>query len=737
MHLVKWIRKNMTMLMAIFVIFIMIAFIMPSVLNQLSKPRLSGPEKAMWYFNKDKKISLNDIRYAQTELAAMRSLYIDTFLINQRDLRFSLLGELIFPESSSAASLSDEMKKTAAQNQFYISPSRINEFFEQSRGRAELFWIMLKEEAKDAGFSMSPKTAGEILNQIIPNITDRKIETAAAVQKAAQISQMTEDKVLAIFADILAVAGYARVLTDVEDITEAQLASNIAAMSESITAEYVEFKSDTFVDKINEPNDKEITLQFDRYKNYFPGIITEDNPCGFGYKQSPRVAVEYMIVKLDDVKKLVTLPTEEEAEEFYQQNPDHPLITEEVPGDINDPNSEPVRKQKSYAEVAGLIRDSLLNAKVSSKAVKILNETVDLAEADYDSLDFETATVQQFREKLKDYSGIAEKITQQNNVNIYTGKTALLTAEELLTDPSLGSLVMQAQSDIPTRLVSLVFAVEQLGSEANKLGPFEPAKPKMYVSIGPLANRTGTIMAMARVIETAGSAVLADINFSYKKNLPPPLTEDRQEEPNVFNLKETITQDCRKLAAFETARLEANKFIEFAKGQDWEKAIEKFNSLYPPTDSSKGLKTFEIQHMDTTARIPRASIELIKLHTAYIPGTEQALNKSIVRGLMIDAFYSHLKDNQIEANDVPLVIEFKPQLDCYAVKSLRRNPATLRDYEQTKQRTAFMEDYRLSQSMALEHFMPENIFKRLNFKSTYEPNKPAEKIRTDTNGAQI
>jgi hypothetical protein len=113
------------------------------------------------------------------------------------------------------------------------------------------------------------------------------------------------------------------------------------------------------------------------------------------------------------------------------------------------------------------------------------------------------------------------------------------------------------------------------------------------------------------------------------------------------------------------------------------------------------------------------------------------LNKSIVRGLMIDAFYSHLKDNQIEANDVPLVIEFKPQLDCYAVKSLRRNPATLRDYEQTKQRTAFMEDYRLSQSMALEHFMPENIFKRLNFKSTYEPNKPAEKIRTDTNGAQI
>jgi hypothetical protein len=48
MHLVKWFRKNMTKLMAVFVILIMIAFIMPSVLSQLAKPRLGGPGKAMW-----------------------------------------------------------------------------------------------------------------------------------------------------------------------------------------------------------------------------------------------------------------------------------------------------------------------------------------------------------------------------------------------------------------------------------------------------------------------------------------------------------------------------------------------------------------------------------------------------------------------------------------------------------------------------------------------------------------
>ena len=364
-----------------------------------------------------------------------------------------------------------------------------------------------------------------------------------------------------------------------------------------------------------------------------------------------------------------------------------------------------------------------------------------------------------------------------------------MAAEEFFIDPSLSSLMMQTQSRIPTRLVTLIFAVEQLGSEAGKLGPFEPAKPKMYVSIGPLTDGiavTGTIMAMARVIETAGSAVPAGINFSYERNLPPLLVEGRRQEPNVFILKETIKQDCKKLAAFEIASQKANEFVELAKNKGWDKAIEKFNLSHPARpadelpdqqkkssaksdmssgrekkssikakkkktesaaggpksaeDGSKNLKTFEIQHLDGVTRISQADIELTRLHIAYVPGMEKALNQSIIYSLMIDAFYSHLKDNQTEANDVPLVIDFKPKLDCYAVKSLRRNPATTQDYEQSRQQTAFREDYMQSQSMALEHFMPDNIIKRLNFKPAYEPNKPAEKTKNDANdanGAQI
>jgi len=733
MHLVKWFRKNMNKLMAIIVILIMIAFIMPSVLSQLAKPRSKGPTRAMWYFDKDKKISFNDIGQAARELAAMRSLYVDKFFITQQDLRFVLLGQLLFPESVPGAALSDEIKGIVMQSQLYISPGRIDAFFEQAGGRAELFWILLKAEAKNAGCAVSPQHAGEILKALIPKITSDRIDAQTAVRNAGQANQMTDDMVLATFADILAVISYARIVTDTEDVTEMQMAALAARTKETVNAEFVGFSNEKFIDKTSEPDKTEIALQFEKYKNYYPNIITEENPCGFGYKQKPRVALEYMIVKLEDVKKLVTQPTEEETEEFYQQNLNR--FSEQVPADANDPNSKITERQRSYAQVAGAIKNALLARKAGTKAIKILEDAVEQAQAGFESLNFETASVQQFKEKTTDYADAAEKIAQQNDIKIYTGKTALLTVEEIVADRCLGSLLMRTQSRIPTGLARMVFAIEQLGDEAFKLGPFEPPKPKMFVSIGPFTDSMGTIVAMARVIETKNSTVPTDINFSYEKSLPIVFEDDRQQEEKTFVLKEKVKQDCRKLAAFEKARQKANEFVELAKSKGWEAAIEKFNSLYPARDGNENQKNFEIQSWKQKGRISQTDIEAAKLSTPQLPGAERFVNQSIIYAKLIDEFYSLFKSNQTQAENVPAIIEFKPQLACYVIKSLSRSPATIEDYEQSRQQIAYKENYILSQSMTLEHFMPDNILKRLNLRPAYEPNKPAEKTETDANGA--
>ncbi|MFA6176212.1 MAG: hypothetical protein WC765_06510 [Phycisphaerae bacterium] len=718
MHLVKWIRKNMSKLMAVFVILIMVAFIMPQVLNQLAKPRSRGPEKAMWLYDTDSQISYNAVRQATGELAVLKGLFIDKFLLGQRDFKYVLLGELLFPESVQGAAMSDEIKRAAMQNQFRVSQSRIDDFFGQSRGRSELFWLLLKAEAQKAGCATSPKQAGDILKMIVERMTEGKVDAATLVKNAGAAHQMTEDDCLQAFADVLTIVSYARIATEVEDVTESEMAAAAAIPQEKFSAEFVEFNAKTFADKAAEPGEQQTAEQFNKYKNYLPGVITQDNPFGFGYKQRARVAVEYMLVKLDDVKKLVAVPTEEEAEEFYQQNLER--FVEEIPADANDPNAQPTQRQKSYAEVASLIKDALLNRKVSAKATSILGQATEIADSEIISLDFEKARVEDFKAKAKDYSAASESVAKQNNIKIYAGKTGLLSAEDFQLSQSLGSLMMQSQSRIPTRLTKIAFALDQLGDEAAKLGPYEPAKPKMFVSVGPLLDNMGSFMAMIRVIDAVKAAVPPDVNFSYERNLPQ-VTENVQISEITYSLKEQVRKDCKNLAAFAIANQKAEDFMAMVKADGWEKAIKKFNADYPAKVADSN--TFDMQKWTDKTRVSRSDMEMAKVAMSGSPAAERYINQSIMYGKLIDAFYSQFTGDSTEAANLPLMIKFQPQMSCFAVKSLNRTFAPMESYETNRQQIAYGKDYIIGQSMAFEFFMPDNITKRMNLRPAQKDDK--------------
>jgi len=724
MHLVKWFRKNMTKLMAIFVILIMVAFIMPTVLTQLARPRTTGLENAMWLYGKDKKITVNDLRDATARLAVLRGLYADKFLMSQQDLRAILLGQLLFPESAPAALLNDEIKKIALQNRLSISPSRIDDFFAQSRGRAELFLIALGDEAARAGCVVPAKQAGEILNAIIPQVTNNQVDAATAVKRICSANNMSDEQGLAAFADVLSIMTYARIVSDTENVTESQLENIFARAKEKINAEFVQFNAENFLDKVSEPDNAKITEQFEKYKNYLPGTIADDNPYGFGYKLMPRVALDYMIVRLEDVKKLVAVPTEEETEDYYQHNLQR--FVEELPSDVNDPNAKPATRQKSYAEVADMIKRGLYAQKASLQGTKILNRAVEQAEADFDTLDFEKTNVETFRSKAGQYNAAAEIASKEYNIKIYTGRTTLLSAEEIQADQHLGGLLMTGQSRVPTRLSKLAFAVKQLGSEASKLGPFEPPMPRMYVSVGPLSDMAGSMMAVVRVVETAGSAAPADIGLSYQRNLPE-FTESSATGSKTFVLKNVVAKDCKKLQAMQIAGKTAAEFLEMVKKQPWDSALGKINASYGKKDSNEpDKKTFTLQTFNDSSRVSKMDIEMTRLRISGMAGVEGIMNQSLIYGKLMDAFDREFEDVQAKKVNLPAIINFEPRFSSYVVKSLTRDSGTIEDYAQIRQQLAFQQDYTDSQSTAVEHFLPDNILKRLNLRPAQEPNKPAD-----------
>ncbi|MFA5292622.1 MAG: hypothetical protein WC496_06255 [Phycisphaerae bacterium] len=725
MHLVKWFRKNMTKLMAIFVILIMVAFIMPTVLTQLAKPRSTGLENAMWLYGKDKKITVNDLREATAKLTVLRGLYVDKFLLGQQDLRSILLGQILFPESVPAALLDDEIKKLSIQNRLSISPSRIDEFFAQSRGRAELFLIALGDEAASAGCVVPAKQAGEILNIIIPQVTNNQVDAATAVKRVCSANNMSDAQGLEAFADILSIMTYARIVGDTENVTESQLENIFARAKEKINAEFVQFNAENFLDKASEPDSAAITEQFEKYKNYLPGTVDDDNPYGFGYKLMPRVALEYMIVRLEDVKKLVAMPAEEETEDYYQHNLER--FVEEMPAESNAPDAKPVTRQKSYAEVADMIKRGLYAQKASSQGTKILNRAVEQAETNFDTLNFEKADVNAFRSKAGDYSAAAEVASKEYNIKIYTGKTALISAEEIQADQYLGGLMMTGQSRVPTRLSKLAFAVKPLGSEASKLGPFEPAVPKLYVSVGPLSDMAGNIMAVVRVVETAGSAVPADIGLSYQKNLPE-LAASSAAGNKTFVLKDIVAKDCKRLQAMKVADKVAGEFLEMVKKQSWDSALEKINASYGKKDSNEpNKKTFAIQTFSDSTRVSKMDIEVTRMRTAGMAGAEGIMNQSLIYSKLMDTINSEFEDIQAKKVTLPAIIGFQPRLSFYVIKSLTRDSGAIEDYEQIRQQLAFQQDYIDSQSMSVEHFLPDNILKRLNLRpAQQEPNSPAD-----------
>jgi hypothetical protein len=735
MHLVKWIRKNMGKLMAIFVIVIMIAFIMPSLLNELAKPRYRGEKSAIYTYGDGLKISRTDLQNASVQLQALRGLMIDRLLPALGDVRSVLLGQLLFPESENAAMVSDELKNAAMQSGLRINPSVVDEFFKQSRGRAELFFILLRYEAEKAGCAVTGETAGNILKSVIPQLTNNQVDAATLVKNLSTSTNMSDEQILKSFADVLAIMSYSRVVTDTENVTMSQLENTFARMNERMDVNYVELAAEDFVDKAPQPSEAQVIGQFEKFKNNSPGVTSTQNPVGFGYKLPPRVAIDYMIVKVDDLKKNVAAPTEEEVEEFYRQNLERPPITVEVPEDPNDPNSKTIKKQKSYAEVADMIKKGLYTRKVNAQGTKILTEAMEQTDSGFEGMDLEKASLDTLKTKAGDYSAVAANISKQYNIKVYNGRTGLLTAADFQSDLTLGRLVISGQSRMPTRLIKLIFAVKELGDEATKTGPFEPATPKMFVSAGPLTDMAGDIIAIVRVVDAAKSGAPDSVNFSYVKNLPNMDGQDSSKDKVV--LKDEVTKDCKKLAAAEIADKAANEFLGLVKSQSWDAALAKINAEYGKKNADANEKTFKLQSMDSLKRVSAMDIEQTKMRVAGMMGAESIIDQSLLYSKLVDTFYNEYEQMQTKNQKPPVLIDFDPKLTLYVVKSFKlESPGTQEEFDSIRQRLALQEDFIDAQSAAFGFYLPDNITARVKLKEVEQPKTAETNEPNDTNGAK-
>jgi len=738
MNLVKWFRKNKTKVMAIVVVIIMLGFVAGPALRYLGRMG-PGRRDTVAYFRDNKKITTKDRTVAMRELEILKGLGVDELLRNigvpmfdTPDLRALLLGELLFSERGTSAALTKYIKQMIRVSGYRISDKQINDIYRRSMP-GDIYWYCLKNEARLAGIRISNEESGRLLARIRPQIPQFTKETQAT------------------FGKLLAVLEYARMACSGQDVTAAQIMHNVSRERETIDTEFVRFDSAVFAKTQSEPNEERISAHFDKYKKFFAGAVSEENPYGFGYKLPDRVQLEYIAVKLDDVLKIVAAPTQEETEEYWKRNKEK--FTEQVPSDPNDPNSEPTERTKSYSEVASIISRQLLQNKINLKAEDILQKAKALTEVDFEDIEDANLNPEQLRQMAGDYETTAEELSEKYKIKLYAGQTGLLSAVDIQADKYLGMLYLKGYGYgyNPVGLTRIVFAIDEL--QASELGPFDVPKPRMYENIGPardiraqVQGYAGTNMVVARVIRAEKASEPESINQTYGKSTlkldqdqanesdPNKSDEERLETEDVYSVKEKVVEDLKKLAAMDTTKSKAEEFIGLAAKDGWDSAVEKFNELYGQQSKKdeSDPNVFELQNFINLSRNSRIALETWAVQNAGSPAAQFSIIERKNNSRLIEQLYLLAPQDSNSIDRAALILEFKPNMSYYCLKNISVKRLVQEQYEAIKAVQIYKEEHIQSQSLAAVHFNPENILKRMNFrwareeKAAADANTPAE-----------
>ena len=751
MNLMVVFRKYNKKIMAVVVIALMIVFTIEPMMNYFSSTR-TGEGKVIAHYGDGKKISRQDVEMANQQIEILRALGIEPLLRPEdprlgstQDLRIILLGELIFPERSSAVESISRIKQIVSMDNYGVSDKQINEIYAKQYS-ASIYWVLLTREAHEAGVRTPIEYAKSQLEMIIPRL-HRGATYSQVIGAIEKRSRVSEAQVLDAFSDMTSVIEYCRTICATENRTIQQVLNQTNLRRETIDVNYVVCGADTFADESFKPGADKAAEQFEKYKGNFAGETSEGNPYGFGYKLPERVCLEYIAVRLDDVASTVKPLTQQEAEEYYQQHLQ--VFTRMVPSDPNDPNSEPVAKTRSYAEVASQISKGLYQQRVDSKAERILIEAKSITEANLSGIEAEQSklTDEQIKKGSVDYAKVAAELSDKHKVKVYADRTGLLSSSDIQGDKNLAPLYAGGAGVTESSLSRVVFAVEQL--KTSELGPLDVRAPRLYENIGPLKDAremtegyAGRNMMLMRVVSAEKAAEPKSIDEKINRhgvrfNRPDNAGEDSN------TIREFVIEDLKRLAAMDKAKNKAEEFVALAAKDGWEGAVDKFNRIYgkgkddPNTISSKE-HTFTLNTRSGLRRINNLEIETLMTRSEGNPMARVLINVAKREGMLVDKLYALVPEDSNTLAKPGTIVEYKPGMCYYCLESITIHRLYQEGFDMAKAAEVVRDEFVDSQPLAFIHYNPKNIAKRMKFVVIQErqdvagPNSvPADNNRTD------
>ena len=725
MSLVRWLRKNNKKLMAVFVILIMVSFLglgqMMRYANQKAK------KEVVAYHGVKQKISNFDLGQARQELELLQALRAQDFL-QSSDMRGLFLSEILFSERSIDPRVLAFLNQSIQKNGLRITPEQITGLYD-STAAPNVYWLLLKEEAREAGMAVDTDMVRGLLNQIASELFNGQTYQAL-MQQTMERYRMSEKDVLSTYGDLMSVLQFARMATETHDATTSQVKHMASWTKETLSTELVKLDATDFL-KLEDPNaqppESALTDHFNQYKGVEPGVLSDENPHGLGYILPDRIQLEYMVLKLDDVQKTIAQPSAKDLEDYYQRIAKS-MFTREVSADPNladdDPNAPKKEIVLSYAEVASEVEKRLIVDKTIQKTNEMLQKAKPLVQI--------PASEEGTADNMGRYAFAKAAETLKATypaVPWHTGTTGLLSQSDMVSDLYLRRLVASGAGNTMAQFVDVLFTVDPLKSADPSL--MSMAKPVLLDTIGPVKDQytrpgtsvAGQVMALIRIVAVEPSTEPGSLADVYNKS---GIILDETQEPKQVALKDMVVQDVKMIEAYKGLQARAQEFLDLVAADSWDSAVQQFNAQYgekiktlPSDPNVFSLKSKQLRRAPDSQMAQM--IDMAKMNPMILG----YVNSIRADNTLFETLYTMIPADQDKAENTPLTIASPTDYSVYCLKDVSVSRLSQQEYEKTKAEMIVRETQIAAQSYAIVHFTPDNILSRMNFRW-----KPTDKDNT-------
>jgi hypothetical protein len=696
--------------MAGFVVVIMGAFVLGDMTCRQFAQIRRNP--TVGYYGQDHVIKAQDREAAREELALLREIFAPRFLAAQQDVNIQLLGQVLFFEPELGEQVARNIAAQFSSVKVPAGEAAINDFFRQvknSNDQADL-WILLNAEADQAGISSSTAEATGVLSQIIPALTNGAPLNAFMTYEINR--GIPEERILNAYARLIKVFRYAQVTTSGGLVTTNQLKDLVANSLETVDPNVVRIDASYFADANSPVGTEELAKQFAAWKGELPGNYTEANPYGFGYKLPSRVQLEYVAVKLDDVRSTVAKPTEKEAQAYYQQNTSKFRYEMQDPNEPNNPQKK-IQATREYSEVAARIIRNLYDERVQNKANSILSEAVKIADQKLEGEYVENLSEAAYKELAGSYEDAAKAISQKEGIKLYAGKTGMLSSEDFNYGRRgyAGSLYMEGRGGNPISLRKIAFAAAKL--DGTELGPFDVTTPRMFESFGPLSDTIrDEVKAMVRIVDSAPAQEAAGIDTTY--STAGIRLDEAVSKADIHSVKDAVAKDVRTVAAMAKAEAMAEELKKLDPAADWKSELAKWNTKVRKNGPGEA---FTVETMGQMRRPSAMDTYAAMQRTKGMPEAAAEMSLRLKQNILSSKLFAMVSPGTTAVKGLPAVVKFEPGASVYVIKTMSvKALATTKDYEDNKAIASYFTDVMQGQGFALVHYSPRNIKLRNSYR---------------------